>query len=97
MADYTAMDHEALATAADPLNRIVNRDVPILGYEPTDEQVEEAKAELVALNVAARARNDWDPHHPGAMGPEGSRLPEDEVKLLIEHRLKLRAEAEASA
>ena len=94
---YTEMDHEELAHAADPLNRIVTKDYPILGYVPTDEQVEEAKAKLVILNDAARALNDLGPvHHAAAMGPEGKLLQEDEVKVLIQHRLNRRIEQVAS-
>ncbi len=87
MTDYSQMDHEELAHAADPLNRIVNRDYPILGYTPTDEQVEEAEAELLLLNAACRLRNEWDPHHAGAMGPEAAKLAAEEVAAIVKIRL----------
>jgi len=87
MADYSEMGHEELAQAADPLNRIVTRDYPILGYEPTDEQVTAAQAELDQLNAACRVLNLTNPHHAGAIGPEGGRLRPDQVKLLVDHEL----------
>ncbi len=89
-ADYTQMDHEELAAAADPLNRIVNRDYPILGRHPDDAEVEAAEAELIQLNDAARALNLTDPLHAGAMGPEAGRLAVEEVAWIIAHRLEQR-------
>ncbi len=90
MADYTQMNQEQLAQAADPFNRIVNRDYPILGYTPTDEQVVAARAELDQINSMCRALNATNPQHVGAMGMEARGLPAEEVRLLIDHRLKKR-------
>lgn len=87
MTDYSQMTHEELAQAADPLNRIVNKDYPILGYVPTDDQVAAAQAELDQLNAAARALNEVAPWKVGALGPEAGRLAAEEVELLVKRRL----------
>lgn len=89
MADYTQMGHEELAQAADPLNRIVNRDYPILGYTPTDDEVAAARSELDQLNAAARALNAVAPWRVGALGPEAGRLAAEEVDMIIRKRLGL--------
>lgn len=88
MTEYSEMGHEELAHAADPLNRIVNRDVAILGYTPSDDEVAAAQAELDQLNQAARERNAHDPWHPGAIGPvDAQGLSEDEVYAAVERLL----------
>lgn len=91
MTDYTQMGHEELAHAADPLNRVVNRDVPILGYMPTDEEVAAARGELDQLNAAARSLNAVEPWHVGAIGPEARGLNEADVVRLVEAHLREQA------
>jgi hypothetical protein len=87
MPDYTEMTHEELAYEGNKLSRIINRDTAILGYMPTDAQVDAAEIEYAALNTAARARNEWDPHRVGAFGPEAGRLAAEEVAMLIAKRM----------
>jgi hypothetical protein len=85
--DYSGMTHEELGERADPLSRIINRDTAILGYMPTDEEVEAAKIEYAALNAASRVLNEVSPQVFGAAGPEVGRLAADEVKWIIDKRM----------
>jgi hypothetical protein len=90
--DYTQMDHEELGAAAGPLNRIVNRDVKILGYMPTDDEVDAARAELDQLNQAARDLNQTSPHRvAGIGGLETQGMDAEGVIAAIEQQLQERA------
>jgi len=91
---YASMTHEQLARAADPLNRIVNRDVPILGYMPNEREVTQARGELQKLNAAARALNEISPLVVGAIGPESKRLTAEEVARMVERRIEAASKAE---
>ena len=93
MADYAQMSHEELAAASTPLTAIINKDTKILGYMPTDDQIVAAQAEYDQLNEAARLQNQFNPHAAYAAGPELGKIPDEEVKLILDHRMaKRRAE-----
>ena len=60
--NYDEIDDRAeLVTLAEPWNRIANRDYILLGYHPTDAQVERAEAERAKINARCAELNADEP------------------------------------
>ena len=67
--DYDEIEDVAeLVVLAEPWNRIANRDYVLLGFRPTDAQVERAEAERAKINARCVELNAVDPARHEAEG-----------------------------
>ncbi len=73
---FAQMSREELARAAEPLSRIVSRDVGALGYEPTDAEIATAQGRYDELNKD-------NPQRVGALGPQAKGLGAKDVARLV--------------